>query len=758
MSALVSVPLFCVDAAVVAASGWLLQRALQRAAIGALERGLGWLLACLLLVAGSAVMLGEVGGLGATGFLAVHVALLLLLLTLSRRKGRLAADRQAWVSFRADFFGCLRRPEGEGAALSVLLLVLALLALLAALSPPLVYDALTYRLPRIGQWLQDGRMGVLATDDARLNYMATGPDLVVAWLVGAWPEGFHLAPLAQSIGGFLLLGATLGLARMAGLSRLAALGAGALVLGSANVAPQFTSAHTDLFAAGVGTAAFYLLLCVLRRGDGSKLGGAGLAFALASKGTVFYLLPSLVLWLVVRAWPGRGTRRFWRRTVVGALLGGLIFLLPPFVRNLEAYGRLAAPTESMVQHYGPSFTLTQRLERLALNLRTSVVQLLDPHSQPWGWRAAAHDLAQRLAASLPEHDPYAFEGLDRRANLKFYLDAVRPNPDFAGPGAAMILLFLAGVLWACLRPGTAGAADIRLGAAGVLLFVLIQHGLLQWHPWTFRYLVLLAPWLTIGAVWLLGQLPGFLRAVLWLVLLVAGAGTLVEFTGSADQVGWQAWQTDRRQGALAQGWRSWARQVADDTPVLRLALPVDRPLAWFYRLDPPVRVRLAALSALPTGSAEAAVAGQEGWLIVPAQRYAGREGAVMASTWWYGAAADHDLRLAAYRPLRRGEIPVPVIYQSRTNAQPRAVRQEITLRSWQPRIRLELANPTEDPWEYAITTAAGSTCGNLPARSDQLAEIAVSASGLAEVTVEFLPPEKAAGALPAVVAVHPAGN
>jgi hypothetical protein len=437
----------------------------------------------------------------------------------------------------------------------------------------------------------------------------------------------------------------------------------------------------------------------------------------------------------------------------------VIFLLPSFVRNHRAYGHVTAPADAMVEHYGPAFTLAQRVERLGLNLRTSLVQLLDPHSQPWGWRAPSAALAHRWAAQLPEHDPYAFEDLDRRANLDFYLDGVRPNADFAGPGVPLTVLFLAAAGWAATRRRTAGAGLVLLWAGGVGLYVLIQHGLLQWHPWTFRYLVLVAPWLVIGVVWLLEQLPAFVRTVLWVVLLVSAAGILAEFTFQADQVGWQAWQTEQRNAAIAQGWRTWAGQLAADTPALRVALPVDRPLAWFYRLAEPARVRMAAGSALPAASAEAAVAGESGWLVVPAAKYEGREGRVAARTWLSGGDSAANLSLAAYRALRPGELPAPVLYGNQVTALPDGVRHAVRLRSWQPVARLELANPAEGTWEFSIRGPGAEIRGVLSGHEDTPVEVPVGAEQLTDVTVEF---RRTAGSTPgarppAVVAVLPAG-
>ncbi|MFI5337893.1 MAG: hypothetical protein ACHQ5A_13980, partial [Opitutales bacterium] len=354
MNELTSLALFVGDAVLVAAGGWLLMRTLQPRPAGLPEILAGWLLAALLLVGASAVALGSQGWLGPRGFFWAHVVALAGLVAARRGSGREEGRALAAVAARVrDFF---RQPGGARWAAAALVIVLLLLGLLAAFGQPMVFDAMTYRLPRIGQWLQDGRIAHLTTDDERLNYMAIGPDLVVAWLIGAWPSGFMFAPLAQTLGGGLLLAATIGLARLTGLSRLAALGAAALVLGMGNVAPQMTSLHSALFSALVYAAGFSLLLGAARRGDGTWLGGAGAAFALTAKGTVFYLLPGALVWVVWFGWRHLAGWSGWARTLAGGVAAGLIFLLPPLLRNEASYGNLAAPPGDLLLHYGPALT------------------------------------------------------------------------------------------------------------------------------------------------------------------------------------------------------------------------------------------------------------------------------------------------------------------------------------------------------------------------------------------------------------------
>ncbi|MBI3884418.1 MAG: hypothetical protein HY302_01615, partial [Opitutae bacterium] len=135
--------------------------------MAALERLLSWGLALLLIVVASGEMLSWRGALGANGFLAAHAGGFLALAAWRRKS--LAGDKQALHELgrevRAQF-----QTKDAAALLGVgLVVIFAGLVVLAMLGKPVVYDALTYRLSRIGLWLQDGRIAHYATDDARLN-------------------------------------------------------------------------------------------------------------------------------------------------------------------------------------------------------------------------------------------------------------------------------------------------------------------------------------------------------------------------------------------------------------------------------------------------------------------------------------------------------------------------------------------------------------------------------------------------------------
>ncbi|HEY4299398.1 MAG TPA: hypothetical protein VGM73_00910 [Candidatus Didemnitutus sp.] len=748
---------FFLDAAIVAATGWLLVRSGNRHSSGIIETGLSWLLASVLVVAASGAVLGECGGFNAAGFMAAHAFILVLVAVIRRRA--LGADRVALASLFGDFRAAFRPGDGSRWLLLLLGATALALALLAAMGEPLVYDALTYRLPRIAQWLQDGRIAAVDFDDQRLNYMSNGQDLIVAWLVGAFSQGFRFTALAQVAGGTLLVGATMGIARHSGLGKFASVAAALLTFGFANLAPQWTSAHNDLFAAGIFAAGFDLFWVALRRGEGSVLAGLAIAFALEAKGTIFYVLPSAGLWVLWLAWRARPRARAWIPTFAAGLIGLVAFVGPPFFRNHQQFGRVTAPAEALQEHYGPSLSVTGHLQKLGLNLRTEAVQLLDPFSQPWGVRDLTAPLAQRIAGSLPDRDPYSFEGLDRRENIFYFLCARVPNPDFASFGVIPLALMLAGMLVGALsRRGPARCTLVWGG--GIILFLLVENALLQWHPWEFRYSIIVAPWLAVVGAWAVEALPALGRTILWTFLLASGFGTLAETTLLGDQVGWQAWTLPRQNGALGQHWRNWALGLAGEDPSLRVAVGTDRPISWLSRLGPGIKTRLESLRTLAGTSAEAAANASAGWLVVPASQFAGREGRVMGRTFLDRGDAANDLSLAAYRTLQPGEAPSPIIYRNVVRPAPAGFRCELRIRSWTGKVKLQWAVPAGDSWRFVLQSGTNSLKGELGGDERSFVVVPAGDQGLTDLTIDVVPtdPSRPAGVPPVVVAILPTSS
>jgi hypothetical protein len=682
------------DALVTGAAAWLVVRASGHDRHGVLETGLAWFWSFVALIAGSGVALGILGGFGAGGFFVSH-ALTLAGLALMRRN-LLGADRRALRAPAGTLRGLFNTPGHERSVALALLLVLAALSVIAALAEPAVMDALTYHLPRIGHWLQEGRIRVVDTSDARLNFVADLPDIVMAWFAGGAREGFRLVVLAQAIGGFMAVGATVGLARVSGLTRVEAMLAGGLLLGMANVVAQFTCAQTDLFTTGVFTAAFFLWLVALRRGECSVLGALGAGLALGAKGTLFYLAPSALLWVGWLAWHHRLGWRAWRRTLVAAALGVGLFAGPGFARNLLAYGGALGPAAWVTKHHQGFDSVSGQMHKLYWNLTASLAQNFAPQSQPDGLRPIAGALSRNLIQKLPERDPYTLAGLNRKETLESISRRPDPDADLVSFGLVTFSVFLLGVGMAFLRWRRPQAALILVWSAGVGIFLIFFHAMQQWHPYAFRYFVLVAPWVAVVAAWGIGQLEQPWRQLLWWVATACALSVAWQVTGRVSQGGWKTVARPERslEYFVSHGWRTWSQHFDHPAAPFRLALPEERPIAAFYRQWPPRRVAYKSDPDNAVSTAEDFVRGEPGWAIVPAERFIGREGQVAGKTWLFNGDAGNVYSLAAFRTLDPGEEAPAIVYRQQRIVDASAVTYELLVKPAKgQKLSLALANP-----------------------------------------------------------------
>ena len=737
MTALLPRLVFATDAVLVAATAWLVLCAAGMGRRGLVETTLGWLLLALAWIAGSGGLLGLGGWLGRSGFVLAHAAGLAGVL-LWRRRWR--EDVRSGLDWITAWWRLWRGGTPEGLVAAALVLVVLLLAVLAAQVEPVVFDALAYRLPRIGAWLQDGWIQHYQTDDPRLNYMPVAPDVVIAWLLGATNAGFHLAPLAQTAGGVLLLGATFGLARLAGLGRLNAFGAVGLVLGMANVAVQFTTIQSDLITAGIFSASYLLWHRALLRGEGSWIAGLGVALAFGSKGTMFYLAPGAAVWVGWLVWQHRHRWRALGPTAGGFLLAALVLVAPGCWRNQVTYGSWSGPREAVVMHHGDFHSPAQFGAKLALNLRTSAVQSLEPNAQPFWLQRLALTVGQRLTADLsPEADPYVFIGQSRRAQVERVMQLTEPDADVVTCGLLSLVVFAGSLVLAALwRKRAVAAPQVLVWGVGVIGYLLVQHALVQWHHWAFRFMVLAAPWIAVVGAWGVGCLPRKLRVAAWAVLIVSALDVFAVVQWRTSQAAWQALTRPERSASYYyySHWRTWAGQLDQPAEPLRLAFPINNSLASFYRLAPPRRVVLERLSGIRAGTAEAAVGSSTGWLVVPLEQFMGREGRVMGRTALFN--------LAAYRALRPGERPKPLLYGDRLIEAGGQWRRELWLRTWSDApVRLELFNPGKAACRFEVRTPTGRVADVVPAGARLMREVPVPADILSLVTIDFPPPTAA---------------
>lgn len=736
---------FAADVAATAAAAWLIVCACGLRERGVLETPLAWWLSFAALAAGAGVVLGLTGGLGAAGFFAVHAA---ALAALAAVRGRALGDDLSALGRAARG---IRRVLGgrslESAAALGVLLVLAVQSVLAAWAEPATADALSYHLPRIGQWLQDGRVTVLASQDPRMNFVAVVPDLVMAWLIGGSDTGFRPADLAQAMGGVMAFGATVGLARETGLGRGPSVLAGALLFGMANVVVQFTASQTDLFTAGVFASSFYLWLRALRRGEASALGGMGAGFALGAKGTVFYLAPGAAIWVAYLAWRHPLPWARWRLTLAAAALGVLLFAVPGFARNWRAYGDALGPKDYVAQLHRGGFSPGGLYLKLKWNLTCSLAQVFEPQSQPLGLRTLGRAVVSELEQHVPEKDPYTLYGMGRRERLQnALLHRTEPDADFTSFGMVAFALFGAGTLAAACLGGRGEARLVGVWGAGVLVFIVFFHGMQQWHPYPYRYFVLAAPWVAVVSAWGIERLRGGLRVAAWVIVLAAAADVAWRATTHTYQSGWRAVVHPGRSLTYfaAENWGEWSSQLEPKSAPLAILLPEGSAVAGFYRTGTARSISYMPAPAKPPATAEDLVRGQPGWVAVPPAMFLGREGRVAESLWLYDGDVSSPFSVAAFRRLGAGEHPRPLLYGDHRSDGPMGPIHDLLVKTWDGApVTLRLSNPGTGAVRFRLLTPLASSAGLVAPGGETTIRVALPADCVSEVRVFFETPRGA---------------
>lgn len=689
----------------VGAAAWLLGGCLPRKSKGLLETWMEWVVLFITLAAGMGVALSALGVLGPAGYLIGNGAVLAFLIVgriscLTQECRRLRDVVRSTISLivsdRLNRFGAV-----------VVGLILGVTGLLAMWAEPVVFDALSYRLPRIGYWLQEGSVMSTMAADPRLDYMPVVPDLLIAWMVSGSAVGWQAAALVQWGCGCLLLLATGGLARMSGLGRGAMWGAVLLCLSLPNVVVQFTTVHTDLVVSSLVAASVYLWRAGAVRGEASVAAGLAVGLALGAKGTVFYFGPTLLLWVGWWCWKHPRCRFFPLASVLAGIGAMLVFAVPGVVRNWQQFGGLFGPPEYVEIHHGNDGV---SLEKTLLNLRSSWVQNLDPNSQPPGLGHLTRELGLREAMTLPTEDPHTYEQLNRRETLTSILQRTSPDADALGFGILVPSLALLGLALAMKRRPRDVGMELGVVAVGLGLFAIFFNAMQQWHPYGFRYFILAAPWLAVMATWGLTQLARTVQKGGWVLVGVASLGVVVNVLGRTHQAGWQAVFAPEksRVAYVALGWSEWLRRFDHAEYPLRVALPFNRPLAAFFRNGTGRRVTFVDPNTVPSDSTAALFEMvDEAWWVMEPTRLIGREDGAVGRTWLMEGQLVTPFSLAAYRLREPDDGWSALVYQHTSRAAADGYHHALLVKPGQGNVvglRFDLPRGS---WDVTLASPAG---------------------------------------------------
>jgi hypothetical protein len=241
-------------------------------------------------------------------------------------------QRRRWLPGLA---GSRQAPRGQALAFWLASALLALMALVSALaSPPNSYDAMTYHLPRVMQWLQAGSVRHFPCPYPPQLYHPPLAEYAIAHLQ---------AMLGSDIADNLVEWCSLVGAAIAASALCAALGGGAAAqafaaLALASLPMALLQASTSLNDLAVS---FWILsfafFCVSPDDEGASwfFQGASLGLALLCKGTAFFFALPFGLWLACRH-ISRGSRGL--APGLGVAATALALNAPFLWRNLSLSG------------------------------------------------------------------------------------------------------------------------------------------------------------------------------------------------------------------------------------------------------------------------------------------------------------------------------------------------------------------------------------------------------------------------------------
>jgi hypothetical protein len=396
-----------------------------------------------------------------------------------------------------------RRCRGwVGVWLTWVVVVLAFLAALGALTPPNTWDSMTYHMPRVAHWAQQGSVAFYPTSIPRQNYQAPLAEWAVLHLQilsGSDRLAFAVQWLAFAL---CALTASLVAQELASPWPLQVLAA-VLVVSLPMGILQSTTTQNDLVAASWTLSFTYLLLRTIRgfRWPLVVAAGAALGLALLTKGTAYFFAGPMGVSLMAYSWlrvrRSAWTRRRWLSGVAIVLIA-LCILSGHSLRVRRLYGYPLPGNKAAARIVEPFVNRRHGLPAIWANVvRTLALHVSIPV-------AAWNDGVRRAAVTLIAKDELAHP--DTTYGRRPF--ELRPDIHEDISGNPLHFVLIASSLAALLvgAKGTRSRSLTLLYASGLIGGAILITLVLRWQPWQSRL-----------------HTPGFVLAV---PLAVAIAGQL----------------------------------------------------------------------------------------------------------------------------------------------------------------------------------------------------------------------------------------
>ncbi|MFN0102721.1 MAG: glycosyltransferase family 39 protein [Bryobacteraceae bacterium] len=393
----------------------------------------------------------------------------------------------------------------EWLLLSPLLILVLLLGWISWISPPNVYDAMAYHLPRVAFWAQHGNVGLFAA--SYLNQLQAPPFAeyftLHTWLLSG---GDRFANFAQWGGyaGSLLAVSTL--ARDFGATPRGQLYAALFAASTPNAILQATGAKNDCVLTFWVLCACIFTGATIKTGRGAWLADAAIALATLTKGTAYLLLPPLIAALCL---PDIRTK--WRRVAALAGVGAVAILAlngPFYWRNIQLSGSPlgfdSAHGDGLYRvrndKYGLGVTFSNAVRGLAGH-----IAFRDPDANQ---RVYNTILAWHGALGIDPADP----ATTWRGGA--FAPTVNTNHESNSPNRWQLVILILAITYSLWQ------APVRWFALGWIAAWLVFFSFLRWQPYMTR---LHLPLFLTGAVFvgicLDSVRPRLLAAIVFLALL-----------------------------------------------------------------------------------------------------------------------------------------------------------------------------------------------------------------------------------------------
>lgn len=343
-----------------------------------IERVIIFLLACSANIILAVFILSFLKWISPLGFLIIHAIFLLLSFLIIK-----LTNRKFFSPFPKIDLGEFKKHPPIlilGAAVLAFLVVSIFLILLV---PPNNWDSMTYRLSRIGFWLQNSSLEFFKTYDVRQNSYSTNAQILMMWCI-AFIKSDIFAGFVQWVGylGTILL--VYGIALELGASRNQSIFAGLVWASIPEVMLEATSTQYDIAVTFFLMAYIFFLLRGIREMGwrGILISGISLGLAIGTKATAFFALPGIFIGTLFIFYKVKNN--FWKNLtlwITFTSFGIIIFGSYVYIQNYLYYGTIFG-SESLIKEVTNVSDLNHRVS-MFYNLFHTWYRFLDTSGIPY---------------------------------------------------------------------------------------------------------------------------------------------------------------------------------------------------------------------------------------------------------------------------------------------------------------------------------------------------------------------------------------